>query len=303
MEENKAPGNRPDAQNPWDRITIVLVTRNSGAILPTSLGSLPKAKRIILVDALSTDNTTAVAKECHPAVEVIPLAEDHGLGAATNQGLALVETEYVLNINPDTRMQEGCVEQLLRTADANPSAAGVAPVLTDGKGTIELYGMGPREIHHHKFPVLPEGPLCTWFLTGAVVLWRLSAIRAIDGFDENIFLYNEDTDISVRSTRAGFSLIIDTGATAEHFGGASEKATLKSRVRRDWNMVWGQLFYENKHGQPGEAETTAREYVSRCRRESLLGLLSLRPKKFLTNRAKARAAESFLRGDPPWGRK
>ena len=110
MEENKSPGNRPDAQNPWDRITVVMVTHNSEAILPTSLGSLPKAKRIILVDALSTDNTTAVAKECHPAVEVISLTEDHGLGAATNQGLAQAETEFVLNINPDTRMAEGCVE-------------------------------------------------------------------------------------------------------------------------------------------------------------------------------------------------
>lgn len=91
----------PATNDPWDRITVVLVTRNSEAILPTSLGSLPNAKRIILVDALSTDNTTAVAKECHPAVEVISLTEDHGLGAATNQGLALAETEYVLNIKPD----------------------------------------------------------------------------------------------------------------------------------------------------------------------------------------------------------
>lgn len=93
----------PATNDPWDRITVVLVTRNSGAILPTSLGSLPNAKRIILVDALSTDNTTAVAKECHPAVEVISLTEDHGLGAATNIGFALAKTEYVLNINPDTR--------------------------------------------------------------------------------------------------------------------------------------------------------------------------------------------------------
>lgn len=52
----------PATNDPWDRITVVLVTRNSEAILPTSLGSLPNAKRIILVDALSTDNTTAFAK-------------------------------------------------------------------------------------------------------------------------------------------------------------------------------------------------------------------------------------------------
>jgi N-acetylglucosaminyl-diphospho-decaprenol L-rhamnosyltransferase len=296
-----ATGNTADGI--WDRITVVLVTHNSAAILPTSLGSLTKARRIIVVDALSTDDTVAVARAGHPAVEVIRLTEDRGLGAATNVGIARADGDYVLNINPDTRLPEGCVERLAATATANANAAGVAPLLINARGAIELDVMGPSEIRHRKITALPAGPFCTWFLTGAVVLWRLAALRAIGGFDENIFLYNEDADLSLRAVRAGYGLILDPGATAEHFGGASEKITLKSRTRRDWNMVWGHLYYENKHAPPGEAAAIARDYVSRCRRESLIGLLTLRPKKFLTNRVKIRAAEGFLRGDPPWKRK
>lgn len=289
--------------NPWSRITVVLVTRNSSGVLPISLGSLAQAPRVILVDAMSTDATLRVARASHANVETISLTEDRGLGAATNRGLALVQTEYVLNINPDTKLEPGCVERLVATADANPNAAGVAPQLTNARGNPEIDVMGPHEIRHTKVAVPPEGPFCTWFITGAVVLWRTDALRAVNGFDENIFLYNEDTDLCVRTTRAGYTLILDPNARADHFGGRSEEISLKSRMRRDWNMVWGHLIYERKHGKPGEAEATARNYVKRCKREALVGLLTLRRKKYLTNRMKQAAAEGFLRGDTPWGRK
>ena len=57
------------------------------------------------------------------------------------------------------------------------------------------------------------------------------------------------------------------------------------------------------HGPAGEAESIARDYVRRCSREALVGLLTLRRKKYLTNKMKKSAAEGFLRSDTPWGRK
>jgi len=288
--------------NPWDRITVVLVTRNSEDILPTSLGSLTKAGRIILIDAMSTDATVDVARACHPGIEIISLSEDRGLGAASNQGFALAETDFVLNINPDTKMPEGCIEQLLRTADANPGAAGVAPILTNARGDVDLAVMGPGEKNHHPIDVPPDGPFCTWFLTGAVVLWRMPALRDIGGFDEDIFLYNEDTDLCVRASKKGYSLIVDPSAQGDHFGGLSEKISLQARIRRDKNMMWGHLNYERKYAGPEEANRTARLELRKSCTQALQGLLTLRLRKFLTNVAKARAAYSFIQGGSPWGR-
>ena len=243
---------------PWDRITVVLVTRNSETILPTSLGSLTGAGRIILIDALSTDHTLDVARACHPGIDIISLTEDRGLGAASNMGFQRVETEYVLNINPDTRLPEGCVECLAAAADANPNAAGVAPVLNNANGDMDLAVMGPCERHHHAISAPPDGPFCTWFLTGAVVLWRLSSFRDIGGFDENIFLYNEDTDLCMRATQKGYPLIVEPAARGDHFGGRSEDVSLESRIRRDRNMMWGHLMYERKYAGAEEANQIAR---------------------------------------------
>jgi len=188
------------------------------------------------------------------------------------------------------------------TADANPNAAGVAPVLINGRGNMELDVMHKWERHHHKISCEPDGPFCTWFLTGAVVLWRLPALRDIGGFDEDIFLYNEDTDLCMRATQKGYSLIVEPEAKGDHFGGRSEDLTLNSRIRRDRNMMWGHLMYERKYAGAEEADKIARRELGKCCADALAGLLTLRVKKLLTNIAKGKAAYSFLKGGSPWGR-
>ncbi|MDP6603086.1 MAG: glycosyltransferase family 2 protein [Rhodospirillales bacterium] len=294
-----APGSTAD---PWQRITVVMVVHNSRYILPASLGALADALRVVVVDTLSTDGTAEAATSLHPSARVIRNTEDHGLAWASNLGFAAAETEYVLHVNPDAEIAAGCVERLIATADSCPGAIAVAPLLTNGRGDMELDVMHAWERNHHKTAHPPSGPFCTWFLTGAVVLWRTGAFRAIGGFDESFFLYAEDADISLRATRAGYSLVVDPSAEARHLGGASERASVRTRLRKDWNMTWGHLHCERKHGGETEAKAEASRFVRRFMREALFGLATLRPRKFLSNLTKARAARGFLRGDPPWGR-
>ena len=286
----------------WDRVTVVLCVKNSAHVLPLSLATLPKAKRIIVVDAKSTDSTPEVARASHPAVEVIHITDDQGLANATNLGFSKANTEFVLNINPDTLFNEGTVEQLVATADENPNAAGVAPLLINGRGNQELDVMGPWEHNHHKMHELPVGPFCTWFITGAIVLWRLRAYRSFGGMDESFFLYNEDADLCNQSVANGFSLILDPRAKSTHLGGASERITLKTRSRKDWNMTWGHLFYVRKYESLEKADEIARNYMHDCSIDALKGLLTLRPKKVVGNLAKASAARPFLQRSKPWGR-
>ena len=120
--------------------------------------------------------------------------------------------------------------------------------------------------------------------------------------DEQFFLYNEDADLCNQSVANGYSLVLDPQAKSTHLGGASERITLKTRRRKDWNMTWGHLFYVRKYGSPEKADEIARDYVRRCTKDAVMGLLTIRPKKIVGNLAKASAARHFLRRDPPWGR-
>ena len=67
-------------------------------------------------------------------------------------------------------------------------------------------------------------------------------------------------------------------------------------------MTWGHLYYERKYGGPDEADHAARQLIRKCAGQVLLGLLTGRPRKVITNVAKARAAYAYLKRESPWER-
>ena len=50
---------------------------------------------------------------------------------------------------------------------------------------------------------LPEGDLCAGFISGAVMLLRMKVVSDFGGFDPDIFLFYEYTELCLRAVRIG----------------------------------------------------------------------------------------------------
>jgi GT2 family glycosyltransferase len=184
--------------------------------------------------------------------------------------------------------------------DEDPAAAVISPMIINANGNQEIDLMGPGEIEHRKIEVPPEGPFCTWYVCGSLWLWRMQAIKKIHGFDPNFFLYNEDVDICLRSSQAGYSLIVEPRAVIHHGGGASEGTSHKTRWRKDWNLTWSHFYLKSKHLGFDVAEREAREKSGEFLRNAVVGLLLLRPKTVVGQLARYSATQRFLRKEPSW---
>lgn len=287
----------PEA-SPQDRVTAVVVTFNSAAVVAECLAALGPVAKVVVVDNGSADDTLAVALRARPGIEIVQTGRNMGYGAAANRGMARVETEFGLLVTPDALLQGDALARLAAAADAFPEAAIVAPYLHGADGRLDLPVMGPREHNHRPAAVIPEGPFCTWFVTGAVWLVRAAAWRRLGGFDEAIFLYNDDAELCLRVTRAGFALVVLPDAAARHLGGRSTPSSRRVRWLKDWHMTWSHLYLENKHGDAGAARGLARAQVVRHALRALLYAALLRPAKVQGNLAKALGAWAFLRGRP-----
>ena len=284
----------------WDRLTAVFIVHNSASVLPGVMESLRGAKNIIIIDNISTDGSAELARNLRPGVEIIRNDENTGVSMPSNMAFAMVQTEFVLHMNPDTRFDDSCVERLVKTLDENPRAAVVSPLIINANGDQEIDLMGPEEIEHRKIEVPPDGPFCTWYVCGSLWLWRMEAIRKVNGFDPNFFLYNEDVDICIRSAQAGYSLIVEPRAIIHHSGGASERVSLKTRWRKDWNLIWSHLYLKSKHRGFEVAEREAKEKCREFLKKVILGALRLSPKSVVGQLARYAAARRFLRKEPSW---
>ncbi len=300
-----APAARAPAaeRGAWARTSVVAVTHDSSHVIGPCLASVAQAATIVVVDNASRDDCLARVRENAPAAEIVANPVGLGFGNGVNQGLERVVSEFALVINPDAVLRAGALDALVAAADAYPDAAMLGPAIYNPDGSLELsHDAGlfarARLDPHRAGEAAPEGALCAGFLSGAVFLLRVNAVRACGGYDPAIFLYYEDDDICLRLRAAGYSLVLVPEAAAEHLGGGSIRVGWASHWEKYFHMAWSRLYIEAKFGHadgvPATAFGNALRFAVKAMGYALIGQM----KKAVRDGARASGSLAYLLGRP-----
>jgi GT2 family glycosyltransferase len=235
-------------KNNSERVTIVIVTHNSSAVIGQCLKSIPAEIPVYVVDNESSDDTVAVMRAARPSAHIIENT-NVGFGRGNNIALEQVKTEFAFVLNPDTVMQADTIDNLLQVADNYSDAAIIAPTLFYENGTIQKTyktSVFVREKIKTKY-IEPEGDLCAECLLGAAMLLRMDIFRKIGFFDNEIFLCFEDDDLCMKAKQHGHACIITPSSKLMHMMGQSSPPTAKYIYRKNWHMMWSRLYMERKY--------------------------------------------------------
>jgi N-acetylglucosaminyl-diphospho-decaprenol L-rhamnosyltransferase len=251
---------------------VVIVNWNSGPQLKECLASFAAAApddvaaRITVVDNASTDGscdgldgTTTVP------LAIIRNADNRGFGAACNQGAAGSDSDFLLFLNPDTRLMPGSLELPVRYLQSPEHAAvGIVGIqLLDMDGHVArntaraptAWSMIGNSLGVDRvIPALfPPHFVTEWAhdetrdvdqVMGAFFLVRRAVFERLGGFDERFFVYYEDLDFAARARALGFSSVYLAGAQAFHRGqGTTENAT----ARRTFYFSRSKILFARKH--------------------------------------------------------
>lgn len=167
-------------------------------------------------------------------VTVSVSADNLGFGAGVNRladDLDDDDDDVIWILNPDTVVASGCVDRLRRHLAEHPRTiasplildvsggvwfAGGDLSVTAGRSTHSLYGHDPEEIS--------RVPFDTRFMTGAAMATTLAVWRELGGFRDDLFLYWEDAELSLRAHRSGVALTVVPDARITHLEGGSSSA-------------------------------------------------------------------------------
>jgi N-acetylglucosaminyl-diphospho-decaprenol L-rhamnosyltransferase len=221
-------------------LTAVTVTYNGLPWVERCLESL-RGVETVLVDHGSTDGTLELVRERFPEVRVIEQGNE-GLGAGLNAGMRAVPARYHLLINSDAWLEKGALERLVAFADAHPDAAVVAPRVVNPDGTLQrsvrgfptpfrvateyffLRKLAPRS---HALNAYYAGDFrhdetrpVEWFM-GSCFLVRREAADQVGLYDEDFFMFWEETDWFYRFHEAGWTIWFVHDAQEIHVGGAT----------------------------------------------------------------------------------
>ena len=246
------------------RIAVSLVTYNSAAVIVDCLRSLPDHVDIYIQDNNSSDTTLDSVRRERPQAHIRHLRHNIGFGRAHNKTFRETDHDFVLVLNPDTILLPGCLDHLIETAKIYPQAGVIGALHQQHDGAVnacfrndlDYYPqiIGEPSLYKAKAAgkATPEAPVCVEQMTGALMLFRRSALDKIKGFDRRLFMYFEDDDICARLRLNGFNVILCPMARVVHFEGKSAGGSSRVACIKGYQFERSRkIIYAIYHGRDG----------------------------------------------------
>jgi len=190
-------------------IDVLVVLYNSEKFVDPLLDSLRRVSipiTLYFLDNASSDKTVEKVAAALPALPMraflLRSLTNNGFARGMNLLARQGRGEFIFLLNPDTELEEGCLERLVNRIAEDPAI-----------GMCEARQQ-PRE---HPKTYDPQTGETSW-CTGAAVLIRRKAFDEAGGFDERIFfMYCEDVDLSWKLWIGGWRCIYVRDAIVRHY--------------------------------------------------------------------------------------
>lgn len=256
-------------------LSIIVVSYNTCDLLRACLQSLASERyrlQLMVVDNASQDESAAMIRSEFPEVLLIANDQNRGFGTACNQGLQRSEGRYALILNADIEALPEAIDRMIEFMDTHPEAAGCGGKLLNMDGSLQPSCAGnltlwavfcEQTLLSKAFPRsrLFGGYWRTWWdfnetvevaqIMGACLMLRRDATGELIRFDEEYFLYCEDTDLCFRLRQAGGKLFYVHDALFRHHLGASG-ATDRAKMIIYYNRG-KERFFRKFHGRVAAA--------------------------------------------------
>lgn len=231
-------------------VTLISVAHNSNDVLPEMLASVPAGTPIVIVDNATKDIEPLRQLCAKFNATLIENGANKGFGYACNRGAARATTEFLFFLNPDASLVPDTIDQLVAAMRRYPKASAMNPRIAKADGSVQFHHrsrlMPVSEYMPHRWP---DADSEVTVLMGSAFFARRSEFEAVGGFDEDIFLYHEDDDLSrrLRAQRGPIMFIRDAFVThlAEKSSGSSNATFFFKR----YHQARSRVFAAKKHGR------------------------------------------------------
>lgn len=227
---------------------------------------------IIVVDNNSHDKISEVLETNFPNVKLIKSSENNGYGSGNNLGIKSALSKYILVLNPDIRIEKNVVEKLYEFIKDKEDIGLLAPRLINADGGIQDTCFSFPD---WKYPIYRRTRLANtkagkdWldkflmrksdrtstmqvdWIMGACFMIKKSTMESIGYFDDNIFMYLEDTDLCRRLWEKNKAVYYmgELSAIHLHQKGSEGKNILKSLLNNKLSRIhlnsW--IYYMKKY--------------------------------------------------------
>jgi GT2 family glycosyltransferase len=229
-----------------DGISVIIPNYNGSTLLPqaippvmTALQQTGLSYEIIVADDCSTDDSVKMLIEQFPGVKCIRNEKNSGFSVTANKGIRTAKYSWVLLLNSDVKLEPGYFQPLFKYT-GRAGVFGIMGRIIGWEDEIVQDGAKYPFFHGVKFKTsgnyllsdeskMQDG-LYSMYISGANAFLNREIFLKIGGFNE-IFspYYAEDTELSFRAWRLGYTCLFDYNAVCRHKTSFTIKSTAKKK--------------------------------------------------------------------------
>ncbi|MDP6417134.1 MAG: glycosyltransferase family 2 protein, partial [Gammaproteobacteria bacterium] len=220
-------------------ISLIIPNLNGLHFLKPCLESIRRQTRapdeILIVDNGSTDGSQAFLQQEYTDVSILELGHNTGFSVAMNRAVEAVSGDYVALLNNDTECEPQWLEKLAYALDQHPDIGFCAAkmmhfnrrqIIDTAGDMFSIAGFAFKRGGLHIDQEQYNRPERVFGACAGAAMYRKSVFDDLGGFDEDFFIYQEDSDLSFRAQLAGFPcLFVPKAVVYHHVGGTSKQSS------------------------------------------------------------------------------
>ena len=226
--------------NSKKEVTIIIISHNSKKKVIKLIRNISNDVKMIIVENSQDKSIEKELSNFKKNVELI-FSENNGYGSAINLARTRVTTKYFFVLNPDMQKIDDKLISVFYES---------AKELNDNFGAL-----GPRfenvSEKSHKQSNINEKYGQIESISGSAMFFCSEVFDKNRGFDENFFLYFEETDYCFRSNKNNFKIYQVNSQKVYHDIGTSVEIKNEEDVNKlknlyTWHFIWSKFYYYKK---------------------------------------------------------
>ena len=198
-------------------VSVIVLNYNAGELLVNCINSLKKSSHtnleIIIVDNISSDDSQKKCKEKFPDIKLIQNNENLGYCGGNNVGIKEAKGEFIIILNPDTILQDDCINELISAYNKFGEGLYQPKILSLNEENIiqstgnmlHIFGFGYARDKGNKISDKKEEIEKIGYASGTCLFTSRNVIEKIGLLDEFLFLYHDDLDLGWRAAQVGIN--------------------------------------------------------------------------------------------------
>ena len=247
-------------------LTIVITSFRSEKVIRECLKYIDQQCKVVNVENSDDKEYKKKIEKDFKNVHCILTGSNLGYAKGNNVGLNTVKTKYALILNPDALLLKTALTNFINVANKIKDFAVIIPYeIKDNKDSIinftegqEMWERSSRDfinkvilkgranINHE---ILDMNDIKKGSVKGFAMFLNMNQFKDIGFFDENFFIYLEETDLAMRLIKKNKKIFKCLDIPIFHLGNKSHDFVYNNEMElsRNWHWMWSTFYFNKKH--------------------------------------------------------